>query len=208
MRYLNISLAGIIFVATPAAAGPVLYDIYLEGPARSTLVFKVDTRGLPNNGVVQPADFTAVLKRNNGSQVSQRYRIAALRSGKVYEWRKTHGIAGASAVSPSGISWGVRAVGTKADGASLESVRPTDFIRGDVTVGPPPSGSMIAHCKAYSEIAIRQFYDARNRQCGFVGSRWSSNYQYHYLWCVGVTVPVSNQETQARATAFSSCARG
>ena len=201
MRRLNLSIAAASLVAMPAYAETVYYHIYLAGPGQNTLVMKVDTGAMPKNGVIRPAPFTAIIRRNDGTLVPQYYRFSQLESGKVYKSQTPHGVAGARSVSASDISWAINALGKKADG--LEMAAATDDISAAL-VDPPPA--IITHCKAYTQIAIQQFYDARNRQCGFGGNRWSPNYQHHYQWCVGVLVPELNGETQARATAISQCA--
>lgn len=199
IRQLKFSIAVIALVATSAEAGQVIYNISLQGPA---VVVKVDTHGLPTNQIIQNSPIPAIFTTNNG-QTNRQYNLGTLRSGEIYEWRKMHNVPGAKSVSAGPVTWATRVVGGKADG--LEIAKPTKRI-GDVVVQPPTESPIVSHCKAYTHIAIQQFNDARNRQCGFANNRWSPDFQHHFQWCVGVPVSVSNAETQARANLITKCA--
>jgi len=198
MRRLKLSTASIALVAVPAAAGPVIYDIYLEGPA---VVVKVNTFGLKKNEVIKNSPIKAIFSTNNG-QANRSYNLGTLQGGEVYEWHKMHGVAGVKSVSADAVTWATRVKGGKSD----ENFKTTKTI-GDVFIPPPTESPIVTHCKNYTRIAIQQFNDARNRQCGFAGNRWSPNFNHHFNWCTAVPVSASNAETQARANMIAQCAK-
>jgi hypothetical protein len=199
-----IAIAALQFSAA-ATAQTVRYDMYLEGINREILVLKIKTKKLKDNEVIHPAKFSAILKDMNKVIVVRRdYEINALYAGKIYEWRKLHGAPRARLVSAANIKWAVYDVDAKADGLSWEN-SPTDVLLGDDKVGRPIDPAVATHCRRYSTIAVSQFLDSANRQCGLVGPRWSPEFDYHFGWCVAVPTATSNAETAARAKAFANC---
>jgi len=53
-------------------------------------------------------------------------------------------------------------------------------------------------CDEYARIAVRQNDQNMRRNCGFTGTRWSSNYNEHYQWCLFVPLQTSDSEMKAR----------
>ena len=68
---------------------------------------------------------------------------------------------------------------------------------------PPPNPNW--RCRRYADQAVDQ--NRRNLQwgCGFIGNRWSNNWNGHYNWCLGVSVAAANSESQARTNALNRC---
>lgn len=201
MRRLHLFTASFGLLAIPAYAGTVWYQIRLVGPGRNTVEMKVDTREMQNGTLLRRPPFTAVVTRNNGTAVPLYFRLGNMEPGKIYQSSIAHGVAGAKYVTAANVNWAMDRAGLKEDGG----IGPKTDDVGTETADPP--AGIVTHCKNYTQIAIQQFNDARNRQCGFGGNRWSANYQHHYQWCVGVLVPESNGETQARANMITQCAK-
>lgn len=47
-----------------------------------------------------------------------------------------------------------------------------------------PDAKKKVYCKKYAQTAINQNVRNIQRRCGFTGSRWQSNYEPHYDWCM------------------------
>jgi hypothetical protein len=69
-----------------------------------------------------------------------------------------------------------------------------------VTVPSPGSQSW---CEQYAIIAVEQNEVNLSKGCGFMGPRWSSNYDQHYEWCLSVPKSVADSETRAREEGLS-----
>ena len=67
----------------------------------------------------------------------------------------------------------------------------------------PKTGS--DRCRNYAATAVRQNQSNINGQCGYSGRRWSSDYQSHYSWCMGVPETSTRSETEARQTVLIEC---
>jgi len=53
-------------------------------------------------------------------------------------------------------------------------------------------------CNEYARIAVRQNDQNIRRRCRFAGPRWSSDYNGHYQWCLGVPLEYADSENRAR----------
>jgi hypothetical protein len=62
-------------------------------------------------------------------------------------------------------------------------------------------------CQIYAELAVAQFEASQLAGCKLTGSRWSSDYAFHYKWCVAVDALNASLERSARDQALSSCTR-
>ncbi len=60
-------------------------------------------------------------------------------------------------------------------------------------------------CAQYAKTAVMQNEENLSKNCGLTGSRWSSDYDYHFKWCMRVSGDVSRSETMARALALKNC---
>ncbi len=60
-------------------------------------------------------------------------------------------------------------------------------------------------CRQYASTAVSQNQENLARKCGFTGTRWTSDYQGHYKWCMGVQQSYASSETLARANALRQC---
>ena len=59
-------------------------------------------------------------------------------------------------------------------------------------------------CCDYANNAVQQNAENIKRSCGFVGPQWSSNYSYHYNWCMsGDNWKISTGEDKKRGEALS-----
>jgi hypothetical protein len=60
-------------------------------------------------------------------------------------------------------------------------------------------------CDDYARIAVSQSKQNLKRQCGFTGSRWSSDYDAHYQWCGTVSRESADSEIRAREDELRQC---
>ncbi len=61
------------------------------------------------------------------------------------------------------------------------------------------------YCTDYVIVSIAQYWQSVDEHCGFKGSRWSSNYQGQYDWCVAAHEWVADNETEARDRMLEEC---
>lgn len=63
------------------------------------------------------------------------------------------------------------------------------------------------NCDNYASFAVTDAFAAKDKGCGFQGSRWSTNFQKHRAWCIkqGVTMAMLTTEDRARKKALSGC---
>jgi hypothetical protein len=62
-----------------------------------------------------------------------------------------------------------------------------------------------ANCRSFSNIAIAQQRQNLARGCGFTGTRWHTDYELHWTWCMGVSGTVRDIEAIARQAAIAAC---
>jgi hypothetical protein len=60
-------------------------------------------------------------------------------------------------------------------------------------------------CDAYARKATQQGEEARLRNCGFTGVRWTATYEQHLSWCIGEEASVADAETRNREGPLSQC---
>jgi hypothetical protein len=60
-------------------------------------------------------------------------------------------------------------------------------------------------CDDYARMAVSQNEQNLRRQCGFTGSRWSSDYNAHYQWCTTVSGESTDSEIRAREDELRQC---
>jgi len=61
-------------------------------------------------------------------------------------------------------------------------------------------------CDKYAKNAVSQSRENKERNCGFSGARWSSNYKDHFNWCMaGNNVSMTNRDNNARKAALTKC---
>ncbi|MEM9472437.1 MAG: hypothetical protein AAGA00_10775 [Pseudomonadota bacterium] len=63
------------------------------------------------------------------------------------------------------------------------------------------------NCDNYASFAVSDAFAAKNKGCGFKGSRWSTNFKKHHAWCStqGVTMAMLTKEDRARKKSLNSC---
>jgi hypothetical protein len=61
----------------------------------------------------------------------------------------------------------------------------------------PPAGDQ-ERCQQYARSAVAQNQQNLSRRCGFSGSRWSADHNFHYRWCLGVPRSSTDSEYNAR----------
>jgi len=57
-------------------------------------------------------------------------------------------------------------------------------------------------CAAYANFAVQQAKENTQRRCGNTGSRWSTNWQAHFNWCMTAPLSAQQKETQIRFKAL------
>ena len=60
-------------------------------------------------------------------------------------------------------------------------------------------------CDAYARSAEAQVREARARNCGFTGARWTPNYEDHLTWCIGQPLEAAANEARERGGPLSQC---
>jgi hypothetical protein len=63
-------------------------------------------------------------------------------------------------------------------------------------------------CRVYADTALAAATENRNLGCGQTGGRWSSKFDDHYNWCVGLTdsnFKFKDSEAAARQQALAQC---
>jgi hypothetical protein len=60
-------------------------------------------------------------------------------------------------------------------------------------------------CDAYARRATEQGNEARLRNCGFTGLRWTATYEQHLSWCIGQEAGFADSETRKREGPLSQC---
>ncbi len=70
----------------------------------------------------------------------------------------------------------------------------------------PGSGSIADTCTNYANVAVQQYQQAKNRNCGFTGPRWSNSTPHHFNWCIrGNNHKIAVAQNQRRAQELASC---
>ena len=73
------------------------------------------------------------------------------------------------------------------------------------------AASTVAHaappevCRAYADQATSHENTNRERDCGFVGDRWSTNWNGHFQWCLGAATWQLDSENGARSGDLNRC---
>lgn len=60
-------------------------------------------------------------------------------------------------------------------------------------------------CRAYADQATSHQNANRARDCGFVGDRWSTNWNGHFQWCLGASTAQLDAENGGRSNDLSRC---
>src|SRR6266851_7723019 len=63
-------------------------------------------------------------------------------------------------------------------------------------------------CDIYGRIAVTQNELNLKHTCGFSGSRWVSDYDFHFNWCVATSDNAPDSETAERQKLLNRCADG
>ena len=61
------------------------------------------------------------------------------------------------------------------------------------------------YCTDYVIISIAQYWQSVDEDCGFSGSRWSSDFKLQYDWCLKAHDWVADNETEARDRMLDEC---
>ena len=71
---------------------------------------------------------------------------------------------------------------------------------------PGPFETVENACKKYANDSVAQNKENLKRNCGYKGSAWNSDYQYHYSWCMhGENLKYTSKESRARQAAIAKC---
>ncbi len=62
-----------------------------------------------------------------------------------------------------------------------------------------------AFCDGYAKTAVAQNRENHEKDCGFIGEGWHSDYNKHYNWCATVPESTANAETSARESDLDIC---
>lgn len=78
-----------------------------------------------------------------------------------------------------------------------------------VQLGPPgfASAGSDAACTAYAREAFNAQRSNLSQNCGLTGDAWSSNYDGHKSWCLGVSQESIDRETNLRRVGLANCGR-
>ncbi len=60
-------------------------------------------------------------------------------------------------------------------------------------------------CTDYVLVAISQYWQSVDEDCGFTGSRWNSDYKGQYNWCITTHQWIAENETQTRERLLKEC---
>lgn len=60
-------------------------------------------------------------------------------------------------------------------------------------------------CETYAKRAVRQNEENVQRNCGYTGGSWHSDYDAHYRWCHNVSLKRAESATRARKKSLKSC---
>ena len=63
----------------------------------------------------------------------------------------------------------------------------------------------VDRCEAYAKSAVRQNEENVQRNCGFTGGSWHSDYDAHYRWCRSVSSKMAKSATRARNKSLDNC---
>ena len=78
-------------------------------------------------------------------------------------------------------------------------------VQGPRDPGPPYRHQGQLTCDEYARISVSQNEQNLRRRCGFLGFRWSSDYNAHYQWCTSVSWEAADSETRAREQELRQC---
>jgi hypothetical protein len=70
-----------------------------------------------------------------------------------------------------------------------------------------PGTDTTAFCQSYAKDAIAQNQENLDRNCGYTGGGWHSNYKPHYDWCLTVPPATAQQQTDIRNTMLQNCGK-
>jgi hypothetical protein len=96
--------------------------------------------------------------------------------------------------------------------ARLPDIR--DYVTRCVGGAPPPAGAAPppttagdsgVRCRQYANTGVAQNNENIQRHCGFSGSRWVSDFNTHFNWCVTVAPGIADGETRARENDLARC---
>jgi len=71
--------------------------------------------------------------------------------------------------------------------------------------GPQHPSQGYSRCDEYARVAVSQNEQNFRRRCGFTGPRWTSDYNAHYQWCLGVQWEAADSESRAREHELQQC---
>ncbi len=89
--------------------------------------------------------------------------------------------------------------------SSVKSIRRATALLAVLAVASPRAGLFAAepdYCEHYAREAVEQQAENLERDCGFVGGAWTSDYRGHYRWCLRVDRQAAEEETEARRAAL------
>ncbi len=85
----------------------------------------------------------------------------------------------------------------------------TAIFCGAVFASPiPATAGNPAECAVYANAAVTQNAINLQKQCGYTGLRWLSDYPAHFGWCLGATKAQANAERTARNAMLATCTGG
>jgi len=224
----------ILFLQTGIVnAGDAKFSIGLLGASNEQLEVIVDTREL-GDIVIGEATFSAEFRdQQNNTMARKSYsfldsKLSYLTPGHVYRRRYYHPATLPRSVASSGLRIVEQGAGGKADGPSSTVVATALSVpEPDVSIfesNParlaeyrrPPAAEVFAsydgnrvlrtRCQEYANSAISQETANQARHCGYSGSRWVSNFTYHFDWCAAVADDKTLAETTERNKMLRDCA--
>lgn len=71
---------------------------------------------------------------------------------------------------------------------------------------PHPRNSTEKRCYLYATLAVAQNRLNEGNGCNFSGSRWDSDYNYHYNWCLSAPAAETKSESSTRLSMLNQCA--
>ncbi len=98
--------------------------------------------------------------------------------------------------------WCMRVPRTQSDAGTKQREEDLANMCGAAQPSQPQGGGTMSgpevRCDQYAKTAISQNQENISKGCGFGGSRWNSDYNHHYKWCVNVPKQFADFETSER----------
>jgi hypothetical protein len=83
-------------------------------------------------------------------------------------------------------------------------------VQPQISLTPPPAqnaSSAQKRCNVYATLAVAQQGVNTSNRCGYSGTRWVADYNFHYQYCLGAPVNDVVSETQTRQNLLFQCAQ-